>query len=1139
MKRIPLMLVMALLSLTAAAQSVVPFSRPVHPRVVAKAPAKVAEQRNEDGIIITPASGVEKTFKREGKVLTLSGFDTNEGFQYGESKFVFCEDGTVYWNHPLCDALEATRLDILTDTWVKGTLDGETITFPAGQKISTRSTPPFSQYVLYMCDLDETSTPPDAVPVKDEPIVLELTRGGKVMTLKNSSRTHMMGGFNASSGYSISAHWDYDLTFIQDTSDEHAPAVTLPAGVTAKDYVIGNHDVKLNYNGALRGKIAINGNDAYLGNFSFYGKGCWLKGTKQADGSLVFPKGQFISNTILDNSGIGYDLYVYGIAKGKQNVTDLCDLVYNYDATTGRYVAAQDLIVNIEEVNNAIDYAERLTDIICYDYPLLNDEPIYTVPGGYRVVTYDCHGQLLNANDGGWWAAGQEGLQMKVAWAPDGKNVLMNGPLTWVLPDSWIKGTVEADGKLHVPTMQMVQNDEDMGQMWTGVFRYQPVDYSYTYYPAPDIQEVVFDIDNEDGYLSLQPFSADEVEGKTPSMYIYGFYAGSDEFLWRGLGDAYTVYTPVEGSEYISGDEPGDEPGTGPDDDAIDISKLCSGEVRNEYGIITTPGKGTEYTFNRSGSNYAYVNGDIDEGTQSGILHLVETTDGYVFMQKPLSTYSKAYAANSWIKGVKRENEYIFPEGQPINYDAFYDANLVVCMGEYDSTDGTFIPNHKQNIVFAISEDSKTLTLQNTTNAKPVALFYADDDAWVGYGDYRTVLTFNSEGLVEEKTEPSWKAKKLNYILAGFDREEGFKGYNAVLAFEDDDVFLANFSFWTDYYHEDSHKYVWIKGKKRADGSLYFPREQFLYTLDQAGQSYDLFFYGVTETISGGGFSPCDLIFTYNEATKTYEAQQEILLTWGRITTSLPRAEQIEKAKLYEDPDNGSMPFIIKDRPEGNLFTFARSGFAFSNSGGMIYQDRQDGDEIEMVFTLDGRYVFMHNPVSKAAGSGSPFDAWVSGIVDSNNNLYIPMEQLLGYNTDYEDGLRTGACVLVEDGQSKAYRYTNSIQAMTFSFDPYNISFKLDRIDGINYNNADEPRLIYGCFWTNDYEWAGVGDFDSVYTPLFDTTDFDGFASSTGITSTTAPVRTSNTYYDFAGRQTRATKGSMVIKDGKKMLIVK
>lgn len=1132
MKRLTLWMTMAVTAITMAAQTpsvVMPKSREAR-TVQLKAPKRIAEQRNEYGVITAPATGEEKVYNREGGVLVPLGFEVSEGTQSGSTTLVFCDDGTVYWHHPLSVTLERTNGRLDPNIWIKGTRNGDLITFPS--QVIGYSTTFHTTVSIAWGTMDLTQGLPIAIPDRKKDITFQILRDGKILELQNTDRTHVLGAFYDSDD-DCYYYWDYSTKLIYDASGDHAPAVTPPANLATTKYFGAGYDATMIYDPEIEnsysiGNVTLNtllgfdGNDAYLSNFSFYGIGCWIKGTRQADGTVVFPKEQYFK-TLTDQN---YDLYFYALPHGSTNVTDACDLVLTYNAATGDYTTGQDLFISYEKMGPKLDKAECLENFRLISYNDVPAEPIYNAPKGYRQISYQRYGRCLS-NMVGWFNAEDvPDYTIDIAYNPEGNDLYMKSPIGAALLDVWIKATKEADGKIHVPLHQYLQKDPDYGNIFTGVFARKWVyesRYQYTYEWASDIKEITFSVD-EDGYLTLDPLAEGDKPGETFPSYTYGMVRGEDEFSWCGLSDAYTIYVPIEGSETIV-----DDPIVEPEDD-IDISALCPGEQRNDYGFITTPGTGAEYTYTRSGSNYATVGGNIDEGTQSGLLHLVETEDGYVFMQQPLSTYSKGYAATSWLKGVKRENEtgaveYVFPKGQPLSYDAYYEAPLLVYMGEYDSTDGTFMPNKRDNIVFLYDAQAQTLTLQQSSNAKPLGIFYGDDDAWVGYADYHTVLTYKSSGLIEQTVEPSWKAERLSYTITANDVEQGPVGYNAVIAFEGtDDVYLGNFSFWLDYKHEETGKYVWIKGKRRSDGSLFFPKEQYLYTYTEGGKDFDLFFYGATSPFEGA-WATSDLTFTYNAASDTYTAEQDILLAWGRVSTSIPRAEQLSGAVLIRDKFDGSRPYIITEQPEGTLRTYSRSGFAFGldNSNGMIYSEPQDDLDIDLVFSPDGKYVYMKNPVSKTL-----LDSWVSGTVDSDGNLHIPLFQWIDYNEDLGYGVRTAACVLVEEGSAISYYMVPNLIEMSFTLDHATGTYSLDRIDGIDYT-TEAPRLIYGCYWTKDNTWTGFGDFDSVYTPTF---EWD----PNGITTIVANGE-SDTYYDFAGRKAHPSKGALLIQRGRKMIV--
>ena len=87
-----------------------------------------AEVIDENGIITTPADGVELTYKRAGTGYYYSGGSVYIGTQSGNVTIVEATDGTVY----IKDIISYYA----SGAWVKGTKSGNTITVPVAQPVN-------------------------------------------------------------------------------------------------------------------------------------------------------------------------------------------------------------------------------------------------------------------------------------------------------------------------------------------------------------------------------------------------------------------------------------------------------------------------------------------------------------------------------------------------------------------------------------------------------------------------------------------------------------------------------------------------------------------------------------------------------------------------------------------------------------------------------------------------------------------------------------------------------------------------------------------------------------------------------------------------------------------------------------------
>lgn len=1085
---------MALVSLSTMAQV------QLAPRPARLVRAKAAEVVDANGYITAPAEGEEKIFNRSGYYLIPIGFDFSEVQQSGQTRIVYCEDGTVYMHHPLSCTLEkASKTGYPSDTWIKGTRADGYLTFPV-QNISYASA---FHAPVYIAMGDVVSGRTQTTPCRDESIVFKESNNGKVLTLQNTSSTHLLGAYFGDDNTSL-YYWERDLVLSLDTSSDHDAPVELPADAAPAKYILAGADANGN-NANFTARLAIVGGDAYLGDFCYGAMGCWIKGTVDAaTGDLSFPSEQYLKT--VDN----YDLHFYALANGSDEVEPQT-LVFSYDSSADRYTANADIVVSRDKLTYPLNLSERVSNAYLMQMATV-DDIIMDQPAG-TLKTYKRYGICSNYNGSGVSFSKQEDYAdayIRIVTAPDGRTVYMEEPILWAYTGAWVKGTVDAAGLVHVPLGQYIQKGEGMTTLVTGALKLTNVgtaaNPAYTYEYEPSISEVTFVID-EDGWYEMQPMAADDDLNKTDlgdgsnlelPKYLYGAVEYDDDFYWTGCGDARSIYEPVEGGL--------------PNHDA----EPAAGEVVNDYGIITTPGTGEQLTYSRSGKNYRYANGSIESGNQSGVVHVVECDNGTIYMRQPLSAYTNGYAAESWIRG-KREGSLIyFAPNQVINYYEIYGAITLNMTMDYDPDGHTFAPDRKSFIVFE-EDASGNLTLRGTSGDKPLAAYYEEDDFFANYGDFVTVLTYVGEGFEEQKVEPSWKAERLDYMAIGQDIDEGQKGYNALLAFEGDDVYLGNFCYYANYQHDMNDELVWIKGYRNADGSLTFPKEQYLFTYASQGKEWKMFFYGATD--NDGLLSLSDLTFIYDAKADRYTALQNILISWGRIGTTWGKAEYLTDVRLEAVEDPGR-PYVITERPEGVLCTYNRSGFSFGIDYGVVYTDQQSGT-IDIVFSEEGRYVYMHNPISKVG-----YDSWVSGIITEDNKLLFPTMQWLDYSDEYGYGVQTGVLVLVEQGNQRTYSLVPNIANVTFTYDEEHEIISLDRFEGIDYDSASSPRLIYGAFWSNDYIWTGCGDFDSVYSirPIGE-----------GISNVeTSPL--AGTYYDFAGRRLRTAPEGLHIDSGRKVI---
>lgn len=1017
-------------------------------------------QQDAHGVILSPAEGNEVVYERRGAVAVPFGFDISQGTQEGEVHVVYCADGSVYMQHPLSMSLEKAGLKQV-DTWIKGQKEGDLISFPSQ---------PVSYSSAFHCTISvamgdyqlSAQGIPMIVPNRDEKIVYKEVNGGKMLELQNSSAEHVMGAY-----YDVDDdgcyYWEYQ-TVLRRTDSPEGVAVEPPADAEKHEFVLSADDKgTVNY----MAQLAWAGNEVYLGSFGYHAYGCWIKGRSE-NGQLVFEPGQFLRK---DGDA---ELSCYASATGSE-AHEPQTLILTHDEATGGYAAiGQELYIASDALSRPNDYVEHLSNVRLYPVADVSSETLSRTPAGTR-RTYQRQGLSVGYFGSIYWSS-QEGMTLSIVTAGDGQTLYMQDPIAMADNGNWIQAHLRDDGRVSVPLMQWVQQDAQYGSLRTALVRRQRVEGGYVYELMPEVREVTFSID-ADGTWRLDPLAQDEDPTADPPMYLYGL-VDSRTLEWSGFGDCGSVYVPTGEVEEV-------------EDELIDISQPEEGEEMNEWGIITQPGLGEEQTYQRGGMAFRADGMNVQEVEQEGLLHLVMCESGTVYMQQPVSTYSSAYAATAWIKGKRIGSRLCFPANQPVNYSSYYDATLSVCLTRtYDQANQTFWPDRNANIEFEVSQDGQTLTLLDTEYSSPLAVFYDDDDNWTGYGDYGTVLTYTGEGHNEEKVQPDPELPVEYYLLSAYDVEEGPKVYNAKLVRDGSTVYLGSFCF----YAED----LWIKGYAEGE-DLVFPSEQYL----QSMFGYDLFLYGAYE--NHGGFTLCDLRLSWDEALGGYTTTDHLFVTWGKISTSINRAEELQDIRLLPDENEGA-PYILRGVPEGTLRIYSRSGGTFGYENGQIYMYRQEDvrdDKMELMYDHDGRTVYMHNPISSGVPVGG---AWVQGYRDADERLHFPLLQWVDYSDEFGYGFRTA---LLVHTTGMEYVMVVNVHEVTFTVDQQTGVITMDRLEGIDYD-TEIPNILYGLVYSDNFGWGGYGDFDTVYYPDFEWQ---------GIEAVTADGQQPSIWYDLMGRQ--------------------
>ena len=187
------------------------------------------------------------------------------------------------------------------DNWVKGTIDGETVTFPC-QLIGTDEYG--DEFMVGSAD-GQTATD----------FVFNFDSENGVLTATT--------GYWFESGYidAVSPYCYWYQPVFGLTEPEGPTLVTLPEGVEAEEYTMFYVDDE-DASSAINVNVAVDGNDVYVQGFSSYIPEAWVKGTKEGN-TVTFPAKQYVGEYS------GYTSYAFYNGNA----------VFTYDESADTYTA--------------------------------------------------------------------------------------------------------------------------------------------------------------------------------------------------------------------------------------------------------------------------------------------------------------------------------------------------------------------------------------------------------------------------------------------------------------------------------------------------------------------------------------------------------------------------------------------------------------------------------------------------------------------------------------------------------------------------------------------------------------------------------------------------------------------------------
>lgn len=351
-------------------------------------------------------------------------------------------------------------------------------------------------------------------------------------------------------------------------------------------------------------------------------------------------------------------------------------------------------------------------------------------------------------------------------------------------------------------------------------------------------------------------------------------------------------------------------------------------ETVDANGIILAPAEGEHKYYNRSGFSYRY-NSQLQSSPlreQSGHVELVECADGTVYVKDLIC----AYANGVWLKGKKEGNTITFNVGQPIVYNATYDATVSIYWGDATVSNEACTDAVKdgsiETIVFQI--DGDVVSLQGSSETKVLSLFWDDDNSWNGNCDFGSVWTYDADfvpastELVEAPADLETEDWKFSY--SHYSTSTAGSG-KLTVGISGNDFYMKGFF--------GQFPEAWIKGNIEGN-TVTFPKMQFLGVYGS---------YNAWAVASTTGDELEDIVFSYDaENNVITQVSEYIFITVSSESISyldyiygavVKKAAEILPVEVpYEntlDTEDAQDQIIIYDENgDGKTWTFTEDGYA-------------------------------------------------------------------------------------------------------------------------------------------------------------------------------------------------------------------
>lgn len=208
--------------------------------------------------------------------------------------------------------------------------------------------------------------------------------------------------------------------------------VTPPASAQTTAVSISSQSLALGKQLDVVGYMAIDGDDIYVSGLMNDLSSAWIKGTKDATGTVTFLKGQYIGQY----SGV-IDMWFMGIDPANPNV-ELIDVLAQWNEETQTLTFSDNtwLVENADPIS--LYYADVYSDVVVS--PANGATDLVVPPTGLETRLYDA--QVVSLGN---YTYASSTYPVSIGF--DGEDAYMKG-LFYFAPNAWLKGTHHADGSI-------------------------------------------------------------------------------------------------------------------------------------------------------------------------------------------------------------------------------------------------------------------------------------------------------------------------------------------------------------------------------------------------------------------------------------------------------------------------------------------------------------------------------------------------------------------------------------------------------------------------------------------------------------------------------------------------------------------